>query len=111
MRNRFIGIAAFLALLVPVLFEVQVNPQFSGPRTVEQTDAGQEARYEQCVAARTDEATRQAFETADNPDVQSLMIRMQSKEARTDCREQFPARRIYVDEPLRINLIDLRWRF
>lgn len=110
LRNRIIGVAALLAVLVPLLFEVKFNPQFSLPRTVERADGGQEARYEQCVAERTDEATRQAFEAADNPDVQSLMIRMQQKEAITDCREQFPERRVDVDEPLRVNVLDLRWR-
>ena len=119
MRKRIIGIAVEIAIaititsaaLMLVLFEVEIDPQLSLPRTVERPDAEQEARYDRCVDARTDEATRQAFEAADNPDVQSLMIRMQQQEAITDCRQRFPDRRVDVEEPLRINIIDLRWRF
>ena len=111
MRNRIIGIAIAIAALTVVLFEIEIEPQFSLPRTVERADAGQEARFERCVDDRTDEATRQAFEAADNPDVQSLMIRMQQQEAIADCRQRFPERRVDVEEPLRIDIIDLRWRF
>jgi hypothetical protein len=98
-------------LLVPVLFEVQWNPQFAMPRTVARADEVQEARYRQCVTEQVDEATRQALAAADNPDVQSLMIRMRQKEVLADCRLQHPARRVDVDEPLRVNLLDFRWRF
>ena len=111
MRNRIIGIAIALAVLTLVLFEVEIDPRFSLPRTVERPDDRQEARYQQCVDERTDEATRQAFEAADNPDVQSLMIRMRQQEAIADCRKRFPERRVEVAEPLRINIVDLRWRF
>ena len=103
--------AAVVALLAIVLFDVRFNPQFALPRTVEKPDAGQEALYEKCVSDRTDEATRQALDAADNPDVQSLMIRMRQKEAIAECRRKFPARMLEVDEPLRFNVVDLRWRF
>ncbi|MGH8166256.1 MAG: hypothetical protein ACREQ1_03410 [Woeseiaceae bacterium] len=110
-RNRLIGIAITVAALTLVLFEVEIDPQFSLPTTVERPDDGQEARFERCVDDRTDEATRRAFEAADNPDVQSLMIRMEQQEAIADCRGRFPEQRVDVEEPLRINIIDLRWRF
>ena len=100
-----------VVLLTPVLFEVQWNPQFAMPRTVARADEVQEARYRKCVTEQVDEATRQALAAADNPDVQSLMIRMRQKEVLEDCRLQHPARVVDVDEPLRINLVDLRWRF
>jgi hypothetical protein len=100
-----------VVLLIPVFFEVAFNPQFALPRTVQRPDVTQEDRYEQCVAMRTDEATREALEAADNPDVQSLMIRMRQKAALADCRTDFPQQQVDVDEPLRINLLDFRWRF
>jgi hypothetical protein len=98
-------------LLVPVLFEVQWNPQFGMPRTVARADEVQEARYQQCVTEQVDVATRQALAAADNPDVQSLMIRMRQKEVLADCRLRHPEHVVEVDEPLRINLLDFRWRF
>jgi hypothetical protein len=98
-------------LLVPVLFEVRWNPQFAMPRTVARADEVQETRYQQCVTAQVDEATRQALAAADNPDVQSLMIRMRQKEVLADCRLQHPEHLVEVDQPLRINLLDFRWRF
>ena len=97
--------------MVFALFEVRLRPAFSLPREIERPDPAQEALYERCVDARTDEATRRAFETADNPDVQSLMIRMQQKEAIERCRREYPERRITVVEPLRFNLVDLSFRF
>jgi len=109
-RRWLTGLLA-VVLLVPVLFEVQWNPQFAMPGTVARADEVQEARYRQCVTEQVDEATRQALAAADNPDVQSLMIRMQQKEALADCRLQHPARMVDVDEPLRFNLLDFQWRF
>ena len=93
------------------LFEVRLRPEFSLPREVETPDPAQEALYRRCVEARTDEATRRAFEAADNPDVQSLMIRMQQKEAIERCRREYPERRLTASEPLRVNLVDLSFRF
>lgn len=103
-----VTLAGMIAL---TLFEVRLRPEFSLPREIEKPDPVQEALYERCVDARTDEATRRAFETADNPDVQSLMIRMQQKEAIDRCRREYPERRISVREPLRVNLVDLCFRF
>lgn len=93
------------------LFEVRLRPEFSLPREIEKADPAQEALYERCVAERTDEATRRAFEAADNPDVQSLMIRMQQEEAIDQCRREYPEQRIRVSEPLRLDLVDLSFRF
>ena len=109
--SRIIVIFAVVVVLVPVLFEVRFDPQFALPRSVERPDAEQEARFRQCVADQTNEATRRAFEAADNPDVQSLMIRMRQKEALAECREAFPQLLVEVEEPLRIKILDLEWRF
>jgi hypothetical protein len=110
-RNRIIAAIAVVVLLVPVMFEVEFNPRFALPRTVTEADAAQETRYRQCVAEQTDLATREALRTADNPDVQSLMIRMRQSEATTECRARYPEQQAEVQEPLTINLLDLRWRF
>jgi hypothetical protein len=110
-RNWIVASAALVVFLVVVLFEVDFNPVFSLPRTVERLDARQAARFEQCVSERTDQATRDALHAADNPDVQTLMIRMRQKDAIAGCRERFPELRVTVQLPLRINLIDLEWRF
>ncbi|MEX2496773.1 MAG: hypothetical protein WD448_11830 [Woeseia sp.] len=110
-RYGIIAMAAGLAGLLAMLFELHFNPVFSLPRTVEQADAEQRDRYDACVSNITDRATREALEAADNPDVQSLMIRMRQKEAVSECRERFPQRVVTVEEPLRINLIDLEWRY
>jgi len=109
--GKWLAVLLMVVLLVPALFEVQWNPQFAMPGTVARPDEAQEARYQQCVTDQVDEATRQALAAADNPDVQSLMIRMRQKEALVYCRLQHPERLVRVDEPLRINLVDFRWRF
>jgi hypothetical protein len=109
---RLIATLAMLAcVIVFAFFEVRLHPEFSLPREVEKPDPAREALYERCVAERTDEATRRAFEAADNPDVQSLMIRIQQMEAIEQCRRQYPEEWIRVSEPLRLNLIDLSLRF
>lgn len=109
-KPLFVALAA-VALVVPVLFEVDFNPRFALPRTVARADGAQEARYHQCVSERTDQATREALEAADNPDVQSLMIRMRQHEATTECRARHPQQMVEIREPLSINLVDLHWRF
>lgn len=78
---------------------------------MQKPDPEQEARYEKCVDQQTDDATRQAFEQADNPDVQNLMIRMRQNAALEDCRRQYPPQQVIVHEPLHFNLVDLDWRF
>lgn len=108
--RKWLGALVLVVLLVPLLVEVQWNPQFALPRTVARADEAQEARYEECVTDQVDEATRQALSAADNPDVQSLMIRMRQKEVLAYCRLQHPERLVDVDEPLRVNLLDFRWR-
>jgi len=110
-RNRIIVALLIGVVLVPLMFEVEFDPHFSLPRTVTGADAAQETRYQQCVSRQTDQATREALDTADNPDVQSLMIRIRQNEAATECRNRHPERRIQVEEPLSFNLVDLRWRF
>lgn len=103
--------AVLICVLLFACFDIRLRPVFSLPHELDKADPEQEARYEQCVDQRTDEATRQAFAQADNPDVQNLMIRMRQDAALSDCRLQYPGRQITVREPLRFNLVDMQWRF
>lgn len=105
------ALATSACVIVFALFEVRLRPELALPQETERADPAQEARYERCVAERTDEATRRAFASADNPDVQGLMIRMQQKEAIDECRRAYPEQRRRVHEPLRVNLVDFSWRF
>lgn len=108
---RIIASIAAVAALVTLFVEIRFAPAYSPPRTFLRPDPHQTARFEQCVTELTDTATREALDAADNPDVQTLMIRMRQKEAIGDCRKRFPERSVTVEEPLRINLIDLQWRY
>jgi hypothetical protein len=106
-----IACTVLAVLLLVVFFDMEVKPEFAWPQETEVADPQQEARFDACVEQITDEATRQALAEADNPDVQSLMIRMRQKEALQDCRRRFPVQSTTLHEPLRINLIDIHWRF
>jgi len=108
-KAAWIGIGALV--LLPVLFEIRVDFEFSLPGQSEQPDPDQEARYAACYAARDDEIHDVAFGTIDNPDVQKLYISNNRAVAATDCRLQFPEQLIEVDEPFRLNVVDLHFRF
>lgn len=110
MKKVLLIVAAAL-LLVPVLFEVDVNPQFSLPREVEQADAGQEARFDECVEEQDRIVHGETFAAIDNPDVQREVLSRRMEEATKQCREQFPRRVVTVSEPFRFNLVDLEFRF
>jgi len=102
----------FLALLVLiVLFQISVNVEFSLPGEKRELDPVQEARYTACYAERDREIHARAFGTIDNPDVQKLYISNNRAEAVAECRRQVPEHWITTAEPMRFNLIDLRFRF
>ena len=108
-RALWIGLAALVALFA--LFEVRVNFLFSLPGESRQLDLEQEARYAACYADRDREIHNIAFGTIDNPDVQKLYISNNRDKAVSECRLQFPEQWTTVGEPLRFNLVDLRFRF
>lgn len=105
----WMGVAALLALVA--LFDVSFDFEFSLPGERRQPDPAQEGRYAACYAALDREIHARAFGTIDNPDVQKLYISNNRDIARAECREQFPEQTIVVEEPLRFNLIELRFRF
>jgi len=105
----YIAIIALVTLFV--LFEVKVNFKFSLPADQRILDAKQETRYTACFASRDKEIHATAFGTIDNPDVQKLYISNHRAEAAEDCRLEFPEQWVTIAEPMRFNLIDLRFRF
>lgn len=99
------------AVLVPVFFEVDLNPRFNLPATESRPDPVQEARYDACVEAFDRRIHAETFERVDNPDVQRELLYRQMQEAKATCRERFPEQTVSIDRPLEINVIDLRWRY
>lgn len=110
MKKALLIVIAALALVL-ALFKVDVNPQFSLPREIEQADARQEARYSECVEEQDRIVHGETFAAIDNPDVQREVLSRRMEEAKKQCRQQFPQRVVTVSEPFRINLVDLEFRF
>lgn len=103
-------------LAVPIglfllLFEVSVNPEFALPTDVNVPDPAQEQLYEYCFAVADADIHEQAFGTIDNPDVQREFISMHREDAHASCRQRFPEQLVPLHRGLRVNLIDLRYRF
>lgn len=112
MRVRHV--AAFLAitlLLLPLFFEISVNPVFELPGDVRVPDPEQESRFEGCLEERDRQIHKEAFDTIDNPDVQREFISMHRDQARAECRERYPEVMITISRSLRINILDFESRF
>lgn len=109
--RRLLFLAALLAVVVVLFWEVSFNPVLRLPAEVEKPDPAREALFTACLEARDREIHRRAFATIDNPDVQREYITAHRETAREDCRRKFPVRMTTVREPLRFNLIDLEPRF
>ena len=107
--TMYVVVFAFVALIV--LFEVTVNVKFSLPGDKRVIDAEQEALYAACYTGRDRQIHAVAFGTIDNPDVQKLYISNNRAEAAAECRRQFLQQWTTIAEPMRFNLIDLRFRF
>ena len=108
-NSLWIGFAALVVLFA--LFEVRINFQFSLPGESRQLDQAQGARYATCYTDRDKAIHDIAFSTIDNPDVQKLYISNNRDKATAECRQLFPEQWTTVDEPLRFNVIDLRFRY
>ncbi len=109
--RKAVWISIGMLVVLFALFEVRVNFQFSLAGEKRELDAGQEARYAVCYAARDKEIHKVAFGTIDNPDVQKLYISNNRERAASECRQRFPQQWVTVVEPFRFNLLDLRRRF
>ncbi len=108
-KVTFLLAAGLIVLLI--LFEVRVDPQFALPQTIERTDDEQEARYRACVAERDRVIHAETFAKIDNPDVQREVLSTRKDQAAKECRNAFPERTVTADEPFRFNLVDLEFRF
>ena len=110
MKNVILIASACLVLLL-ILFDVDVNPQFSLPADVERPDDAQEALYTACVEEQDRIVHAETFAEVDNPDVQREILIRRMADATRQCREQHPQQTVTVREPFRFNLIDLEFRF
>lgn len=110
MKTVFLAAGASLLILV-LLFDVDIEPQFTMPRAVERADAEQEARYRACVDQRDARIHAETFATIDNPDVQREVLSTRKGQAAMACRQEYPQRLVTVEEPFRFNLIDLTFRY
>lgn len=109
--TRILILAGCGVMVLLILFDVSFDPQFALPAEVELPDADQEGRFHACVGERDAEIHRIAFSTIDNPDVQREYLSAQKALAVAGCRALHPERRVAVSRPLRVNLIDLEFRF
>lgn len=106
-----VSIAALALALLLILFEVDLNPQFAMPRSVERPDAAREARFAACMDEQDRLVHGDTFAAIDNPDVQREVLARRMKEASGVCRAQYPERKVTVQEPFRFNLLDFEYRF
>ncbi|RLA36802.1 MAG: hypothetical protein DRR15_03815 [Gammaproteobacteria bacterium] len=111
MQKRTFGIIAVAIALTITLYDVQLDPDFSLPGEIEQTDAAQEALYMQCYELRDEQIHDTAFATIDNPDVQKEFINTSRARAASECRDEYPQQLVTVRRPFRLNLVDLHARY
>lgn len=109
--SRISIIAAAAALLLVTLFEVRFVFDVSSASTREVPDPAVEEAFTACYEERDEEIHETAFGTIDNPDVQREFITAERAAARRECRAEFPAAVIVVEEPARFNVIELTPRF
>jgi len=103
-RGKLISTFLLAAVLVMVLFEIDISPS----TTTEIADPAMEAQYRVCYQQKDDEIHATAFATIDNPDVQKEFIISNRARASAECGALHPESMIVVDEPWRF---DLRPRF
>jgi hypothetical protein len=108
-----VAILAAVTLMVVTLifFEVDLDLEFSLPQEIDVLDPEQETRFGACVTEKDQEIHAMTFRDIDNPDVQREILTTQKQLAISDCRQSLPEIRVTVSEPLRFNIIDLRFRY
>lgn len=100
-----------LMVVTLIFFEVDFDLEFSLPQEVNVLDIEQETRFGACVAEKDKAIHARTFRDIDNPDVQREILATQKQLAISDCRQSLPEIRVTVSEPLRFNIIDLRFRY
>jgi hypothetical protein len=109
--RRIIFFAVAAALLLVMLFEVRFVFDISSASTREVPDPAAEEAFTACYEDRDEAIHETAFGTIDNPDVQREFITSERAVARRECREQFPAATIVIEEPARFDILELTPRF
>ena len=109
--KKTLGIIAVAIGLTFILYDVQLDPAFSLPGEIEQTDAAQEALYIQCYESRDEQIHDTAFATIDNPDVQKEFINTSRARAASECKDEYPQQLVTIRRPFRLNLIELHPRY
>ena len=109
--RRFIIVTLSAVALLAALFDIRFAYDVSTGSTREIPDPDVEAAFSRCFAAADEALHERAFATIDNPDVQREFITSERAAARRDCRAQFPAKMIVVEEPSRFRLFELSPRF
>ena len=109
--KKLLSIAALAAVIVLLLFDVDVNPRMSLPGETEAIDPEQEARYEACVEEQDRIVHGETFAAIDNPDVQREVLTTRKSEAKRECRERYPERTTVVEVPFEFNIVDLEFRY
>jgi len=97
--------------IVLVLYEVELEFDFTPAKEVKLPDPVVEKENERCFQQRDEEMHEVAFGTIDNPDVQKEFISANRDHIARECRQQYPERLITVQEPSRFNFVDIEPRF
>lgn len=108
---RIVLVAGAMLVLLLAFFDVTFDPQFALPAEILTPDPAQEARFTVCFELRDAAIHERAFSTIDNPDVQREFISAERDTARAACRETFPEQLQREQTPLRVKLLDLRYRY
>lgn len=100
-----------LLIITLVLFDVDINPEFSLAREIEVLDDAQETLFDNCVSERDRRIHADTFKKIDNPDVQREILLTGKERAVRQCRIRHPEIRVTASEPFRFNIFDLTFRY
>jgi len=109
--GKAIGYVLLAGIITFVLFEVNFVFDIGRPDPKKVPDPAIEADYQRCYKEKDDKIHTTVFGTIDNPDVQKLLITSSRAQAAEECRAEYPARLISVEQPFRFDLLDLEPRF
>jgi len=109
-KSTFLSATALLIMAL-ILFDVDIDPEFSLPHDVVTLDSNQESRFKNCVDEKDRLIHAETFAAIDNPDVQREILITEKERAARVCRDTYPQRRVTVSEPMHFNVIDLTFRY
>jgi hypothetical protein len=109
--GKLILILALASVLLFVLYEVNFIFDIVLPAETESPDPEVEMAFTSCYQLKDDQIHATAFGTIDNPDVQKEFISSSQARAAAECRAAHPERILIIEQPGRLNLVDLTPRF